>query len=136
MLTHIDADHINGVLSCSTEPVLPSRFEDIWFNGWHQLSRFLGVGQAEDFSKLLEDPKRALPWNRAFRVKGDKYPSPVVLPAHAAPPTITLPGGMQLTLLSPGPAQLERLAKNWRSALLELNPKKAAMLAARSRPRR
>jgi len=133
VLTHIDADHINGVLTLFDEPGFDVRFDDIWFNGWHQINRFLGVRQGEDFSKLLEDPKRQLPWNRAVSVKGDKYPAPIVMPEAAAPPTFGLPGGLQLTLLSPGLTQLKHLAKDWRAALLELNPKEA-MLGRRSPP--
>lgn len=134
LLTHIDADHINGVLSMFDRKDLSLRFDDIWFNGWHQISRFLGVRQAEDFSTLLEDPKRKLRWNGAFSRKGDKHPAPVVVDDRTAPPSVTLRGGMQLTLLSPGPAELKRLAKDWQKVLLELNPKKAAMLARRTPP--
>ena len=133
VLTHIDADHINGVLTLFDEPGFDVHFDDIWFNGWHQISRFLGVKQGEDFSKLLEDPKRALPWNRAVSGKADKYPAPIVILEGTSPPTLSLPGGMQLTLLSPGPAQLKRMAKDWREVLLELNPKKA-MLGRRKPP--
>src|SRR5262249_30991911 len=62
VLTHIDADHITGVLPLFGNTNLAARFEDIWFNGWHQVSQFLSVKQSEDFSKLLEDPARSLPW--------------------------------------------------------------------------
>jgi beta-lactamase superfamily II metal-dependent hydrolase len=133
VLTHIDADHINGVLTLFDAPGFDVRFEDIWFNGWHQISRFLSVKQGEDFSKLLEDPQRALPWNRAVSVKEDKHPAPIVMPAGASPPTFTLSGGLQLTLLSPGPDQLKRLAKKWHEVLLELEPKKS-MLGRRRPP--
>jgi len=134
VLTHVDADHINGVLSMFGPQGLPLQFGDIWFNGWHQISRFLGVRQAEAFSRLLEDPKLELPWNRAFSVEGDRHPAPVVMDEGSPPPSVTLPGGMQLTLLSPGPAQLKRLGKDWRKVLLELDPQKAAMLGRRRRP--
>ncbi len=133
VLTHIDADHIDGVLTLFDAPGFDARFADIWFNGWHQVSRFLSVKQGEAFSKLLEDPRRGLPWNRAFSAEGGRHPVPIVMPAGAPPPTITLPGGLQLTLLSPGPDQLNRLAKKWREVLLELEPKKA-MLGRRGPP--
>jgi hypothetical protein len=133
VLTHIDADHINGVLPLFGNANLDARFEDIWFNGWHQVSQFLGVKQGEDFSKLLEDPARSLPWNRAVTSKGDKHPAPIVLPSDKAPPTFQLPGGLCLTLLSPGAEQLKRLGREWRQALLELEPGKA-MLGRRRPP--
>jgi hypothetical protein len=121
VLTHIDADHINGVLPLFDKPNLNARFEDIWFNGWHQVSRFLGGKQGEDFSKLLEDPARSLPWNRAITSKGEKYPAPMVLPSDEPPPTFELSGGLRLTLLSPGADQLKRLGREWRQVLLELS---------------
>jgi len=133
VLTHIDADHINGVLPLFGNTKLDARFEDIWFNGWHQVSQFLGVKQGEGFSKLLEDPARSLPWNRAVTSKGDKHPAPIVLPSDKPPPTFELPGGLRLTLLSPGAEQLKRLGREWRQALLELEPGKA-MLGRRRPP--
>jgi hypothetical protein len=132
VLTHIDADHINGVLPLFGNPSLNAHFEDIWFNGWHQVSQFLGVKQGEDFSKLLEDPARSLPWNKAVTSKGEKYPAPMVLPSDEPPPTFELPGGLRLTLLSPGADQLKRLGREWRQVLLELEPGKA--LLGRRRP--
>src|SRR5262249_15261106 len=133
VLTHIDADHINGVLPLFGNTKLDARFEDIWFNGWHQVSQFLGVKQGEGFSKLLEDPARSLPWNRAVTSKGDKHPAPIVLPSDKPPPTFELPGGLRLTLPSPGAEQLKRLGREWRQALLELEPGKA-MLGRRRPP--
>jgi hypothetical protein len=132
VLTHIDADHINGVLPLFGNPSLNAHFEDIWFNGWHQVSKFLGVKQGEEFSKLLEDPARSLPWNRAVTSKGEKYPAPMVLPSDKPPPTFELPGGLRLTLLSPGADQLKRLGREWRQVLLELEPGKAML--GRKRP--
>jgi beta-lactamase superfamily II metal-dependent hydrolase len=133
VLTHIDADHINGVLPLFGNPNLNARFEDIWFNGWRQVSRFLSVKQGEDFSKLLEDPARSLPWNRAVTPTHEKRPAPIVLPSDASPPTFDLAGGLRLTLLSPGADQLKRLGREWRQVLLELEPGKA-MLGRRRPP--
>src|SRR5262249_2793709 len=133
VLTHIHADHIKGVLPLFANPSLNVRFEDIWFNGWHQVSQFLSVKQGEDFSKLLEDPARSLPWNLAVTPKGEKYPAPIVLPSDNPPPTFELPGGLRLTLLSPGADQLKRLGREWRQVLLQLETGKA-MLGRRRPP--
>jgi len=133
VLTHIDADHINGVLPLFGNPNLNVRFEDIWFNGWHQVGRFLGIKQGEDFSKLLEDPARSLPWNRAVTSKGEKHPAPIALSSDKPPPMFELPGGLRLTLLSPSADQLKRLGREWRQVLLELEPGKA-MLGRRRPP--
>jgi beta-lactamase superfamily II metal-dependent hydrolase len=134
VLTHIDADHINGVLTLFDQRGVRFQFGDIWFNGWHQIRHFLGVRQGEAFSKLLEDPARELPWNRAFSRRGEKYPGPVVMAEGSPLPVVKLPGGMRVTLLSPGPKQLARLGQDWREVLIELDPKKAKMLGRRNRP--
>ncbi len=120
VLTHIDADHINGVLPLFGDPALNARFQDIWFNGWRQVSTFLSVKQGEEFSRLLEDPKRGLPWNRAMSATGAKVPAPIVIASGKPLPSFELPDGMRLTLLSPGANQLTRLGRLWQSALREL----------------
>ncbi|HEV2038249.1 MAG TPA: hypothetical protein VGQ96_06550, partial [Candidatus Eremiobacteraceae bacterium] len=133
VLTHIDADHINGVLPLFEDGKLPARFEDIWFNGWRQVSQFLSVQQGEAFSKLLEDPGRKLPWNRAFSSANPTHPASIVITSDKLLPSFSLADGMRLTLLSPGPAQLKRLGQTWSQALTELRPKKA-MLGRKSPP--
>lgn len=104
VLTHIDADHIGGALPFFKAVQRGLRFGDVWFNGWRQLRKFLGPRQGEMFSTAIQDFE--LPWNvwrdgAAIVVEGDE------LPVHE------LPGGMTLTLLSPGPAQLEKLGPEW-----------------------
>ena len=37
VVTHLDNDHILGVLELMKDPALPARFKDIWFNGYPQL---------------------------------------------------------------------------------------------------
>ena len=104
VLSHIDADHIGGVLPFLNEVKKGMRFGDVWFNGWRHLSGQLGAKQGEMFSSALQDLN--LPWNQwrqgqAIVVEGGD------LPEH------TLPGGMKLTLLSPRREQLAKLAPAW-----------------------
>jgi hypothetical protein len=133
VLTHVDADHINGVLPLFANGISATSFDDIWFNGWRQVSPFLSIRQGEEFSRLLGDPHRQLRWNRAVTRVGAKYPAPVVVPDDGELPVLTLPGGMNLTLLSPGPPQLNRLGREWHRALAELE-EKPKMLGRRVPP--
>jgi beta-lactamase superfamily II metal-dependent hydrolase len=108
VMTHIDADHIGGALPFFGAVQQRLRFADVWFNGWRHLSGVLGARQGEMFSSALQDLE--LPWNvwrdgGAIVVDGDTLP------------TATLPGGMRLTLLSPTPAQIRRLAPVWKQEL-------------------
>ena len=129
VLTHIDADHINGVLPLFTQPALHGAFGDIWFNGTPQMTRFLSVKQGDEFSTLLGDAQAQWPWNRAFTPDGRVPPQPVVVAGEALP-TVDLPGGLRLTLLAPRPTQLSKMATQWAA---ELKPQ-PARLARTPRP--
>ena len=104
ILSHIDSDHIGGALPFFKAVQNGLRFGDVWFNGWRHLSGQLGARQGEMFSTAIQDFE--LPWNawmdgEAIVVRDGP------LPAHV------LPGGMKLTLLSPTPEQLRKLAPVW-----------------------
>jgi hypothetical protein len=106
VMTHIDADHIGGALPLLGAVKRGLRFGDLWFNGWRHLSGRLGARQGEMFSTAIQDLE--LPWN-LWR-DGEA----IVTDGHeGALPTCTLPGGMKLTLLSPSPPQLKKLAPVW-----------------------
>jgi beta-lactamase superfamily II metal-dependent hydrolase len=106
VVTHMDQDHIEGVIRLLNERgELGVRFEDVWFNGLRHLSEEqLGFSDAEVLTHLLD---RQLPWNEAFHGKA------AVVPEDGPLPTYTLPGGMQLTLLSPTTAALRALLVKW-----------------------
>jgi hypothetical protein len=104
VMTHIDADHIGGALPFFKAVQRGLRFGDVWFNGWRQLSGTLGPRQGEMFSTAIEDFR--LLWN-AWQKGGPIAVASGVLPQH------DLPGGLRLTLLSPTPAQLRKLAPVW-----------------------
>ncbi|MBK6531847.1 MAG: MBL fold metallo-hydrolase [Deltaproteobacteria bacterium] len=108
VVSHIDADHIGGVIELLEDTSLGVTFGDIWFNGFRHLPTpegTRGAAQGERLSELLR--ARRLPWNLAFR--GDA----VMVPAEGALPRVTLDGAMTLTLLSPHRAGLERLRGAW-----------------------
>jgi hypothetical protein len=108
VLTHIDADHIEGSIYL-LQDLNPDRVQDVWFNGWEHIDSVaddaLGALQGEYFSALIR--KRGLPWNEAVGGK------PIVVPDDGPLPKVTLAGGMELTLLSPSVDQLKRLRSYW-----------------------
>jgi hypothetical protein len=116
VVTHIDSDHIGGVLSCLVkEPPLPGlSIADVWFNGLDHLKppkpRTL-EDQGGVQGKQLMDWLAGQRWNAAFgggRVCRDGKPT-----------AITLPGGLKVTVLGPGPQRLEQLAPVWTKELVE-----------------
>lgn len=111
VLTHVDADHVEGLVRLFAETPLPFAVDKVWFNGWRQMKKahgLLGAMQGEFLSALLV--------RRAPRSWSQDAP-PWVVPADGQLPTYSLPGGMKLTLLSPNPAKLDKMAAAWKSVI-------------------
>jgi len=104
IMSHIDSDHIGGALPFFKAVKRGLKFGDVWFNGWKHISGRLGGRQGEMFSTAIQDFE--LPWNQW------REGAAIVLDADALP-ACELRGGMKLTLLSPGPGELKRLAPAW-----------------------
>lgn len=111
LMSHIDSDHIGGALPFLNDVnALGVRFDDVWFNGHMHLKsmRLSSVRQGEVFSGLIGEKKLA--WN-AWRKGG------AIVRADNAAPSLTLRGGMKITLLSPTRAKLVGLADEWDKVL-------------------
>jgi hypothetical protein len=111
MLSHVDADHVEGLVRLFAENPLPFVVDDVWFNGWRQMNPahgLLGPLQGEFLSALL-----AARVPGAWKANGP----PWLVPDQGVLPTHTLEGGMKLTLLSPTPAKLDKMAKAWKTAI-------------------
>lgn len=109
VVTHIDGDHITGVLDLLTDKETGFSADDIWFNGYrhlpHEAPDTLGPVQGERLTELLAKPR--VRWNGAF----DK--NAVVVPIDGQLPRVELEGGLVLTLLSPTPEKLAQLKPQW-----------------------
>lgn len=111
VVTHVDADHIQGVVSLLSDHRRVPLFRDVWFNGWahlHGLNATQGLLGGPDGERLTEallaHPRR---WNKAFRG------NPVELPDTGPPPVKKLAGGLELTVLGPTRQALKGLVKDW-----------------------
>ncbi len=113
VVTHVDADHIDGIIKLLQDPALGISFRDVWFNDWQHLqpqtAGVLGAKQGEYLGALLE--RDSLPWNQAMEGRR------VVVPGSGPLPRIPLDGGAEIVLLSPEPAQLENLRQHWQKVL-------------------
>jgi hypothetical protein len=106
-MSHIDADHIQGVVSLLSGPGRVALFRDVWFNAFKHLPAppTLGAPDGEMLTAILEShPGR---WNKAFRG------GPVVIPDLGDLPTIPIAGGLKLTILSPASTGLRKLVPKW-----------------------
>ncbi len=118
VLTHVDADHIEGLLEMMADKNRGLTFRDVWFNGYHHLDpanfadgaddlQALGSKQGETFSQALVNLQ--WPWNKKFSGR------PVVIPEDGTLPVFELKGGMKLTLLSPTWQALKALRPTWKA---------------------
>lgn len=115
IVSHVDHDHIGAMTALLADQTLALRFGDIWFNGrqhlqWAGATRSALEGDA--LARVLGAPGQECPWNRAFdggpvRTPGDGQFLEV--------PTVA--DGPRLTLLSPTPGRLQKLAPAWDRAL-------------------
>jgi hypothetical protein len=118
IVTHIDADHIEGIICLLQDDELNCEFGDIWFNDWNHLEPLrigepivsLGAAQGEFLGALLAD--RDLPWNKAFG--GNAV---VIPPDPDSLPVVDLKDGVQLTLVSPTIDALIELREEWTDAI-------------------
>jgi hypothetical protein len=113
VITHIDADHIEGVIRLLQDARLGLRIDDVWFNGWQHLpGDVFAPTHGEMLSALLVDLDQR--WNGAFdggavSVSDDDGPLPVV----------ELDGGLRLTVLGPGTPELATLQLVWEREVRE-----------------
>lgn len=111
VLSHVDTDHIEGVVRLFAEPTnqWPFRVKDVWFNGWNHMDplKLLGGRQGEFFGALLNYRLDPGAWNGTFNGEA------VVVPPDGPLPVARLKGEMTLTLLSPTPAKLDKMRQAW-----------------------
>jgi hypothetical protein len=118
IVTHIDADHIEGVICLLQDTELNCTFGDIWFNDWNHLEPLvegetpshLGAAQGEFLGALLH--ARRLPWNEKFEGGA------VVLPPEPGTlPRRDFADGLRLTIVSPTVDALIKLREEWTSVI-------------------
>lgn len=121
IISHIDLDHIAGIVKLFADPPEGLEFGNVWFNGWKQLltaeeiadqAGILGPKLGERLSARID--QRKYPWNEGFddalvAIRNQDEPLP-----HAA-----LAGGMKITLLSPTVQRLRKLRPVWEDEIRE-----------------
>jgi len=122
IVTHVDLDHIGGILELFRDPPKGLVIDDLWFNGWDELEGaqdlnrtpgVLGPKQGESVSYYIASLK--LTQNDAFGG------GPVVRVPDEQVPMKSLPGGMTVRLLGPTPQRLAELLPVWKRTIEELN---------------
>jgi hypothetical protein len=118
VVTHIDSDHIGGMVSLLGQEPARSMIHDVWFNGEPQLpaavrERARSVVQGEQVGAVVSGSggQRPLPWNAAFAGAAIDVGDPGGFVA------VTVPDGPAVTVLSPTTKRLTALGRRWRQAL-------------------
>jgi len=105
VVTHIDADHIGGMLTLLEKNFYGVPVRDFWFNGFRHLpGETFGEKQGERLTGLLLE--KGIPWNVALK-------NAAFMVGNCDYPAVDLPGGATITLLSPDHDQLKALKKKW-----------------------
>jgi hypothetical protein len=126
VVTHIDADHIDGTVKLMRHPELGAKFQEVWFNGWPQLKTLptlaptteelsvegRGAGSGAYLDLLMIRGGEAC--NERFRERA------VCVADDGALPRVRLKGGLELTLLSPTVDKLRKLRTTWYEAFQKL----------------
>jgi beta-lactamase superfamily II metal-dependent hydrolase len=132
--THIDSDHIGGILKLFKERARRLSIGQVWFNGSRQLKAagYLGELEGEFLSYHLhcEDEQRPGFWNGAFGGGAVAVPDSGALPEHS------LDGGLCLTVLGPTQRRLRKLWKEWNEVIQGLDMTPASIEEAKERLRR
>ena len=119
VVTHIDADHIDGIVKLMRHPELGAKFQEVWFNGWPQLKALptlaptteeltvegRGAASGGYLDHLVIRDGKAC--NARFRGRA------VCVADDGALPRVRLEGGLELTLLSPTVDKLRKLRATW-----------------------
>ncbi len=112
IVTHIDIDHIDGIIRLLNEETLPFTIDEIWFNGYKQIDQLpkddtLGFLQGDYLSLLIE--KRNLRHNETYFNN-----EAIQVKNYEELPKICLKGGMKIILTGPSEETLLKLRKAWK----------------------
>ena len=138
VVTHIDADHIDGIVKLLRHPEVGLKCREVWFNGWPQLSRPLSGAPVAPRGNLERGAVSGA-YLDLLAIRGgsgcnDRFLGGAALVPDDGPlPRAALPGGLELTLLSPTVDRLEALRAAWLKAFNALGgaPGDEAFISAR-----
>jgi beta-lactamase superfamily II metal-dependent hydrolase len=130
VLTHVDADHIEGAILLLNDSSLGLSIDQVWYNGSPHLTNELGPVQGEIVGSLIAE--RAIPWNASFDGAAVRAPESGDLQRRE------LPGGLRLTVLAPDSISLRRLRDAWwescQEAGIAVGSVSDALAALRAKP--
>ena len=114
VVTHVDADHIAGVLKFLETPQLGLSVGEVWFNAYkHLLEKGETFGPAQGEKLSADIVAGRFPWNRKFKGQAVKVPDKGPLPVKK------LDGDLEFVILGPTMEKLRILKPVWVEACKE-----------------
>lgn len=126
VVTHIDNDHIGGIIRLLMDEELRISYNDLWFNGWNQLRKPLsGWASANRTGPASRSPLEGNYLECVLRTAGNSWNGTfrgmaACVAEEGQLPVVELRHGLKLTLLSPDVKSLRKLRTNWKRALTRL----------------
>ncbi|MBY2989004.1 hypothetical protein HF280_31680, partial [Rhizobium leguminosarum] len=112
IVTHIDRDHIEGAVKLLRDKTFRPLVKEVWFNDRGDLTYAPPSSDFEEYGALDGERLATLISKHAIDTNMQFKPAPVAVEGEQLR-TVTLRGGLQLTVLSPDQQQLANLAKPW-----------------------
>jgi len=130
IVTHVDYDHIRGIIELAHDDKIGFKAKDVWFNGFRHIPEkppeVLAGKHGEQLTDLIL--KCGANWNKSgFGGKA------VVIPKEGPLPRVQLEGGLILTLMSPTVPRLAELRKDWEQSCKDIDISPEDLEDARSR---
>jgi glyoxylase-like metal-dependent hydrolase (beta-lactamase superfamily II) len=119
VVTHVDYDHIRGIIELAQDDALPFKARDVWFNGYRHLPQAPGPEVlAGKHGELLTDIilKNGHSWN-SHGFNGNA----VVIPESGEPPQIDFDDGLTITLMGPTIPMLADLRADWEASCQDID---------------
>ncbi|HSD67911.1 MAG TPA: MBL fold metallo-hydrolase [Woeseiaceae bacterium] len=130
IVTHVDYDHIRGIIELSHDDKVGFEARDVWFNGFRHIPdkppEVLAGKHGEELTDLIL--RRGANWNKnGFGGKA------VVIPKEGPLPRVQFEGGLVLTLMSPTLPRLAELRKDWEESCKDIDISPEELEDARTR---
>jgi len=137
IVTHVDRDHIEGVISgfAAQEEASGTTFKSIWFNGWNHLHGLHFEDppppfDEEERNQIVADDVQTFgavqgelltPWAANSGVWNSHFDgNPVIRPENDIGQKIELDGGLVITILGPTQSILNKFIDRWGDEIVEL----------------
>lgn len=109
VVTHVDQDHILGVLAMLEDPDRSVEFGDVWFNGFDHLHDREVFGAVEGEKVTTALITQQIPWNKAFGGRSIEVGHPLTW----------FDDGSTMDVLAPDRRLLESLIPTWKTKCQE-----------------